>query len=135
MSKQFFYEDIAGDFDELMNAFDVRRRLEVVYDQFLTGDLAGLRLLDVGCGTGRFSERACQRGAEAVALDVGPNLLKRALAGADVAPVVGDGGGRVRWRNHRIGCRRAAFAAAGSRPRADPSDGRLFHRPPGSKAA
>ena len=64
MSKRFFYETIAGDFDELMNAFDVRRRLEVVYDQFLTGDLAGLRLLDVGCGTGRFSERAHQRGAE-----------------------------------------------------------------------
>lgn len=91
MNKQFFYEGIAGDFDELMNAFDVRRRLEVVYDQFLTGDLAGVRLLDVGCGTGRFSERAHQRGAEVVALDVGPNLLKQALARADVSPVVGDG--------------------------------------------
>jgi len=91
MRKQYFYEEIAGDFDRLMNAFDVGRRLEVVYDQLLTGDLAGLRLLDVGCGTGRFSERARQRGAEVVALDLGPNLLRQTLARADVRPVVGDG--------------------------------------------
>lgn len=91
MNKRFFYEGIADDFDELMNAFDVRRRLEVVFDQLLTDDLTGLRLLDVGCGTGRFSERAHARGAEVVALDVGPNLLRQAMARADVRAVVGDG--------------------------------------------
>ncbi len=90
-NKRFFYEGIADDFDALMNPYDVQRRLDVVFDQLLTEDIAGLRLLDVGCGTGRFSERARRRGARVVAMDLGPRLLEITLDKADIWPVVGDG--------------------------------------------
>jgi 2-polyprenyl-3-methyl-5-hydroxy-6-metoxy-1,4-benzoquinol methylase len=77
--KERFYDGIAADFDQIMNPYDLRRRLEVVFDQLLADvDLAGLRVLDAGCGTGPFSQRALARGATVVGLDLGVNLLKAA---------------------------------------------------------
>jgi SAM-dependent methyltransferase len=87
-----FYDTIAGDFDEIMNGYDLGRRLEVVYDDLLGDvDLSGRRVLDAGCGTGFFSARARAAGAEVVSLDIGVNLLRMArkkgltrLAAADL---------------------------------------------------
>ena len=42
---------------------------------WLPRDLAGLRLLDAGCGTGSFSIEAARRGAEVVAVDLSPTLV------------------------------------------------------------
>ena len=54
-----FYDTIADRFDTIVNRFDLDRRLDIVFAEFLTGaDLRGRTLLDAGCGTGWFSQRA-----------------------------------------------------------------------------
>jgi ubiquinone/menaquinone biosynthesis C-methylase UbiE len=88
--KVYFYENIAENFDELMNSYDVQRRVEVLFDELLTIDLRGKRLLDLGCGTGFFSRRARELGAEVVSVDLGPGLLKQVMAKARVVPVAGN---------------------------------------------
>lgn len=73
---ELFYDSIAGEFDQIMNRYDLQRRLETVFDTFLgPHDLTGLNLLDAGCGTGWFSLWACRRGANVTAVDIGPRLL------------------------------------------------------------
>jgi magnesium-protoporphyrin O-methyltransferase len=43
---------------------------------FLPDDLAGRTLLDAGCGTGALSVEAAKRGADVVAIDLSPTLVK-----------------------------------------------------------
>ncbi len=75
---ELFYDSIADRFDDIMNLYDMRRRVETVFDVFLRDlDLTGRKVLDAGCGTGWFSLRASQRGADVTALDIGPRLLKQ----------------------------------------------------------
>jgi ubiquinone/menaquinone biosynthesis C-methylase UbiE len=88
--QKLFYTTIADDFDRLMNAYDVQRRVEVVFDELLPEDIVGKRVLDVGCGTGWFSRRARERGAIVTSLDVGESLLRQTLQKAEVLPTVGD---------------------------------------------
>lgn len=89
--KVLFYDGIADTFDEIMNRYDVTRRLEIVFDQFLIHhELAGRRLLDVGAGTGWFSQRAAARGARVVALDVGLHLLQKVREKCRAALVASD---------------------------------------------
>jgi magnesium-protoporphyrin O-methyltransferase len=45
---------------------------------WLPEDLTGRRLLDAGCGTGALSVEAARRGAEVVAIDLSPTLVKLA---------------------------------------------------------
>lgn len=45
---------------------------------WLPQDLRGLRLLDAGCGTGALALQAALRGAEVVAIDLSPTLVKLA---------------------------------------------------------
>ncbi len=42
---------------------------------WLPDDLAGMRLLDAGCGTGALAVAAAQRGAAVTAIDLSPNLV------------------------------------------------------------
>lgn len=51
----------------------------------LLGDVAGLRVLDVGCGTGRHALRLAKAGARVTAIDFSPLMLEQAKAkrGAD----------------------------------------------------
>jgi SAM-dependent methyltransferase len=44
----------------------------------LTGPVAGLRVLDVACGHGRFSRELARRGAEVTGIDISASLLARA---------------------------------------------------------
>jgi len=89
--RELFYERFAADFDARMNRSELRTRLRLVFDEAL-GDveLAGLRLLDAGAGTGHFSAAACVRGARVTAVDVGPDLLAQVRAKCPAEVVVGD---------------------------------------------
>lgn len=62
-------------------------------DRYL-GDIRGLRIADVGCGTGRHAVRLARAGAEVTALDFSEGMIGRAKAkpGAD----------RVRWIAHDL---------------------------------
>lgn len=64
---------------------------------WLPADLAGMRLLDAGCGTGALAVEAARRGAHVVAVDLSPTLtdLARERTPRDLAPgrvdfIVGD---------------------------------------------
>ncbi|AYO81511.1 magnesium protoporphyrin IX methyltransferase [Methylobacterium brachiatum] len=61
---------------------------------WLPADMAGLRLLDAGCGTGALSVEAARRGAEVVAIDVSPTLVGLAR---DRLPAI-PGPGRIAFR-------------------------------------
>lgn len=50
----------------------------------LLGDVAGLRVLDAGCGSGLYAERLVERGADVVGLDASAALL--ALAAERLGP-------------------------------------------------
>ena len=74
--KRFFYETIAERFDELHNEYDINRRLSVIFDELLTIDMSGLRVLDLGCGSGWFSLQAGKRGGKVFSLDISQSLAK-----------------------------------------------------------
>lgn len=89
--KAYFYDTIADRFEIVSNRYDTDRRLEVVFDEMLGGvDLGGRSLLDVGCGIGRFSARAGQRGASVTSLDIGPRLLAHTRNRCATRPVAAD---------------------------------------------
>jgi 2-polyprenyl-3-methyl-5-hydroxy-6-metoxy-1,4-benzoquinol methylase len=89
-SKQLFYDRFAEQFDSKMNMYDTEKRVRVVYDELLTEDLRGKKLLDAGSGTGWFSLRAVERGAEVTSLDIGPKLLEQVAKKCETTRVVGD---------------------------------------------
>jgi len=92
--KERFYDTIAGDFDRLMNLYDLQRRLDVALGELLCGEsLAGKLLLDAGCGTGHFSRRARELGAQVVSLDISPRLVALARGRARLLPSRVQGGG------------------------------------------
>ena len=66
---------------------------EPVFER-LCGPVAGLDLLDVGCGTGRHSLALARRGARVVAIDFSPAMLARARAKP--------GAERVAFREHDL---------------------------------
>ena len=89
--KERFYDTIADRFDEVVNRYDLERRLEIVFDEMLASDvLAGRKLLDVGCGTGWFAKRAVSHGAHVTALDIGVRLLAKTREKCDASLVAAD---------------------------------------------
>ena len=55
-----------------------RRRAQLIVDGARLGP--GMRVLEVGCGTGLFTEFFAATGAQIVAVDISPELLERAAA-------------------------------------------------------
>jgi len=77
-TKKYFYDTIATDYDRVMNRYDLERRLEIVFDELLASDeLKDKRVLDVGAGTGWFSQRAARSGARVTSTDIGINMLRQ----------------------------------------------------------
>ena len=60
----------------------------------LLGDVAGLDVVDVGCGTGRHALRLAARGANVVGVDFSDGMLARARDK--------EGASRVRWVGHDV---------------------------------
>jgi 2-polyprenyl-3-methyl-5-hydroxy-6-metoxy-1,4-benzoquinol methylase len=87
--RALFYERFADEFDSRMNRYEVTKRIRIVFEDVLPARLEGLRLLDAGCGTGRFSAIAAARGARVTALDVGERLLAKVAEKCDCERVVG----------------------------------------------
>jgi 2-polyprenyl-3-methyl-5-hydroxy-6-metoxy-1,4-benzoquinol methylase len=87
----YFYDSIADEFEALEHPADLRRRLDLVFDECLGGtSLVGALTLDAGCGYGPFSDAAMRRGARVVSVDLGMRLVLRATARAGCAGVVAD---------------------------------------------
>jgi len=53
----------------------------------LCGEVRGLRLLDVGCGTGYFTREMAARGARATGVDISPRMIARAGALEKASPL------------------------------------------------
>lgn len=53
----------------------------------LCGDVKGLRLLDVGCGSGYFSREMAARGAQVTAIDICPRMIALASERETAAPM------------------------------------------------
>lgn len=88
--KMYFYDRFADRFDDVMNLYDTKRRMEVIFDEFLEGSrLDGMRLLDAGSGTGWFSKYAMDQGARVTSLDVGTKILGKVAEKCRTDRVVG----------------------------------------------
>lgn len=71
-----YFEKLGKNFDGFMNNYDVSRRIALIFDQLLGGrSLKDASVLEVGCGTGRFSTEIARRGARLTVLDIGFGLV------------------------------------------------------------
>jgi len=76
--KILFYERSADKFDQWINQYDLQKRLRIVFSELLSSEeIKDKWVLDAGCGTGWFSQRATELGAKVVSLDLGPELLRQ----------------------------------------------------------
>lgn len=57
-----------------------RDKMRAIILNQLPADLTGLRVLDAGCGTGAKAVALAERGAQVVAIDISPELIKIASA-------------------------------------------------------
>ncbi len=89
--ERLYFEHLGDRFDELMDEYDVERRLELVFSVLLAGvKLGDTEVLEVGCGTGRFSQKIVDSGAKLTVLDVGTNLVTRVTKSCSCEGIVAD---------------------------------------------
>lgn len=72
------YDELADDYAEAVGASAYNADLEFPATTSLVPDVADERVLDAGCGAGRYSEWLAERGAEVVGLDVSEEMLAQA---------------------------------------------------------
>lgn len=58
----------------------IHRRFALTFES--CGPVAGKRVLDIGCGSGRYAVEFARRGAQVVGLDFAPNMVEMARAAA-----------------------------------------------------
>ena len=75
---QRHYDEMAEVYDRRFDQGSGRSSHVHISEQVLAGLPPGGRLLDIGCGTGLFVERSCERGGRAVGLDLSPRMIERA---------------------------------------------------------
>jgi malonyl-CoA O-methyltransferase len=73
--RRVFYDTIAPQFDEIVNKYEIEKRIRIIFDQLLPEPLPDRLALDMGCGTGWFTQHLLLRGARVVASDIGHQLL------------------------------------------------------------
>ena len=87
--KELTHDRLTDRFDELMDDYDLGRRVEVLVEEFLRGDLKGKLVLDAGCGVGGLTRALVAKGARVIALDIGPRLAAETRARCRCEAVVG----------------------------------------------
>ncbi|MDD5327555.1 MAG: class I SAM-dependent methyltransferase [Phycisphaerae bacterium] len=86
-----YFEGLGENFEVYMNDYDVQRRQYLIFSQLLKDrKLKDAGVLEVGCGTGRFSEQIVGLGAELTVLDIGPKLVDKVSRKLSCDGVVGD---------------------------------------------
>jgi ubiquinone/menaquinone biosynthesis C-methylase UbiE len=88
--KRFFYEQIARNFDQLQNTYDLRRRLEIIEQELEREQFDHGMALDAGCGSGEFSACIQRRATRVISLDISESLVRLAVQKAHGLGVVGD---------------------------------------------
>ena len=63
----------------------IHRRFRLTFE--LCGEVSGKRILDIGCGSGRFAVEFARLGAEVVGIDFAPGMLEMAREAAKAAEV------------------------------------------------
>jgi 2-polyprenyl-3-methyl-5-hydroxy-6-metoxy-1,4-benzoquinol methylase len=88
--KELTHDRLTARFDELMDDYDVGRRVEVLIDDFLgAATVHGKLVLDAGCGVGGITRELVARGARVVALDIGQQLAATTRARCRCNALVG----------------------------------------------
>src|SRR5712691_10176378 len=73
------YDDFATTYSDMVNRREqVGIENEPIMPHFLSllGDIAGLTVLDAGCGQGYLSRILARRGAHVTGMDISPNLIQ-----------------------------------------------------------
>jgi 2-polyprenyl-3-methyl-5-hydroxy-6-metoxy-1,4-benzoquinol methylase len=96
-----YWNDIANDFDAIYTGEknpiargmdrwlrrDIYQRFEWVMNQ--AGDARGMKICDIGCGSGRFVASLAKRGADVTGVDFAPEMLKLGTQLAEKEGVAG----------------------------------------------
>lgn len=89
-NKMYYYHEFARQFDRHMNMYETNRRLEIIFNQLVSKEeIEGSKLLDAGCGTGWFSKKACELGANVTSMDLGGNLMEQVKEKCNATMVTG----------------------------------------------
>ena len=87
-SAKFAYEALAAAYDDFTHGYQNDRWTGRLLDKAKELGLAGNRLLDVGCGTGKSFLPMLDRGWEVTACDVSPSMLELARAKVGEGPTL-----------------------------------------------
>lgn len=72
-----YFDSLKDDFESFMDDYDVEQRIFLIFNILLKKiPLSGKKVLEVGCGTGRFSERIYREGAQLTIVDIGESLVR-----------------------------------------------------------
>jgi|LSQX01.3.fsa_nt_gb 2-polyprenyl-6-hydroxyphenyl methylase/3-demethylubiquinone-9 3-methyltransferase len=83
--RAYYFKTIADQFEHLDNPYDVKRRKEIVFEEFLSGhELENSQVLDAGCGYGAFSSKFAQKGCQLISVDIVLELVKKTVDKTDL---------------------------------------------------
>lgn len=90
-NKTQYYDELGDKFEEYMSDYDVERRQALIFDRLLdSSTLRGVRVLEIGSGTGRFSRVITDFGGRLTILDIGPNLVTSVAGELQCDGIAGD---------------------------------------------
>jgi len=74
--------DVVGGYDRWASNYDTIPNPLIAIEEGpvleMVGDVQGLRVLDLGCGTGRYSQLLSEQGAEVIAIDISSVMVEQA---------------------------------------------------------
>ncbi len=89
--KQQYFDKLGEYFDEYMSDYDVQQRKSLIFHHLLKNKvLKEKHILEVGCGTGRFSMEILKRGGSLTVIDIGQNLVRKVSETLTCSGSVGD---------------------------------------------